>query len=259
MGGGSDGLGAAPAPNTSSLEAALRRLAEWTPGQGGLDGPRPYAAVRRLLCRQPGSPGDPPPPAVEDGLERARRWASRLRAGYLAVQGPPGTGKTFTAARLIVHLLAQRRRVGITGLSHAFVRQLPNAALVEAESPGVAAVQKVSQRDQASSRPEVTGASDNGPVERGVDQGAFNLVAGTVFLFCRPGRRLTRSPPFLSSKLPEPPWVGAGLVAPPAGNAPRLRSAVRVGPPVPRASALCRSPELGRVAPDPPPAPRSGA
>jgi uncharacterized protein len=181
-------LAPAPAPSTSGLEAALRRLAEQVLNQGGLESAGPYAAVRRLLCRHPGSPDDPAPPLQDDGLERARLWAARLHAGYLAVQGPPGTGKTFTGARLVVDLLAQGRRVGISGPSHAVVRQLLDAALAEAEHRGVAvaAVQKVSQMDQASHRPEVTVVTDNKSVENGVLSGAFNVVAGTVFLFCRP-------------------------------------------------------------------------
>lgn len=40
----------------------------------------------------------------------------------LAIQGPPGTGKTHTAAEMIVALVRAGKRVGVTGMSHAVVR-----------------------------------------------------------------------------------------------------------------------------------------
>ena len=42
----------------------------------------------------------------------------------LPIQGPPGSGKTFTGARMIVELVRQGRRVGITAVSHKVISNL---------------------------------------------------------------------------------------------------------------------------------------
>ena len=43
---------------------------------------------------------------------------------HLFVQGPPGAGKTYTGSQLIVDLLAQGKRVGITSNSHKAINHL---------------------------------------------------------------------------------------------------------------------------------------
>jgi uncharacterized protein len=47
-----------------------------------------------------------------------------LDASHLFLQGPPGTGKTWTGARIVVHLLAHGRRVGIAAGSHKAIHNL---------------------------------------------------------------------------------------------------------------------------------------
>ena len=47
-----------------------------------------------------------------------------LDGSYLFLQGPPGTGKTWTGARIVVHLLAAGRRVGIAAQSHKAIHNL---------------------------------------------------------------------------------------------------------------------------------------
>ncbi|MGH7448668.1 MAG: AAA domain-containing protein, partial [Longimicrobiales bacterium] len=42
----------------------------------------------------------------------------------LPIQGPPGAGKTYTAARIILHLLHAGKRVGITAPSHKVISNL---------------------------------------------------------------------------------------------------------------------------------------
>ncbi|GAA4936497.1 TM0106 family RecB-like putative nuclease [Streptomonospora halophila] len=52
----------------------------------------------------------------------------RLDSSYLAVQGPPGAGKTYLAARLITHLVASGRTVGVCSTSHKAVENVLAAA-----------------------------------------------------------------------------------------------------------------------------------
>ncbi|TMA98727.1 MAG: TM0106 family RecB-like putative nuclease [Deltaproteobacteria bacterium] len=57
-------------------------------------------------------------------LAEMKALSLRLDESYLFVQGPPGTGKTWTDARLIAHLLANGKRVGVTAQSHKAIHNL---------------------------------------------------------------------------------------------------------------------------------------
>ena len=57
-------------------------------------------------------------------LDGRKALALGLDESYLFVQGPPGSGKTWTGARLVVHLLAQGKRVGIAAQSHKAIHNL---------------------------------------------------------------------------------------------------------------------------------------
>lgn len=59
-----------------------------------------------------------------DNLDRWIEWALKLNNSVLPIQGPPGTGKTYTASRIIVALVEQGKRVGITALSHKVIAGL---------------------------------------------------------------------------------------------------------------------------------------
>ena len=56
--------------------------------------------------------------------DEMKTLALGLDRSYLFLQGPPGTGKTWTGARIVVQLLASRRRVGITAQSHKAIHNL---------------------------------------------------------------------------------------------------------------------------------------
>src|SRR5207302_391054 len=43
---------------------------------------------------------------------------------YLFIQGPPGSGKTYQGARAIVHLLGNKKRVGVASNSHKAIHNL---------------------------------------------------------------------------------------------------------------------------------------
>lgn len=66
----------------------------------------------------------PVPEAATDLPSFATQLALRLDPGCLPIQGPPGTGKTFTGAEVVVGLLESdpSRRIGVTGPSHAVIR-----------------------------------------------------------------------------------------------------------------------------------------
>ncbi len=170
------------------LREGVRRVAEWVAAHG-LEEPGPYRAVLDLLRGSPprvqgiarGSP-------LSDGNggtgDAAVALASRLDGACLPVQGPPGTGKTYTGARMIVRLVAEGRRVGITANSHKVIVNLLDAVCREAQMTGdaVRPVQK-SEDGQASASAGVLHAGANEAVAAALSSGEANVAAGTAWLF----------------------------------------------------------------------------
>jgi len=62
-----------------------------------------------------------------DQVEQAIVLVTRLESSVLAIQGPPGTGKTYTAAKMIVELHRQGKKIGITAVSHKVILNLAKA------------------------------------------------------------------------------------------------------------------------------------
>jgi uncharacterized protein len=120
------------------------------------------------------------------------RLAAGLQSSYLAVQGPPGSGKTSTAARMIVELVRRNRTVGITGNSHAVISHLLEKVMETASEEGrrVRAVQKVSADGVGCEGHGVERTKENQKVEDRLAEKGVDVVAGTPWLFARPGMRL---------------------------------------------------------------------
>ncbi len=97
-----------PVP-TEAQEQAIERIAEHVIAHG-IDAPGPYRAALDLLVRKRRTPGAP-----------------EFAESYLAIQGPPGSGKTYKGAELIVGLVRDGKRVGITANSHAVIGNLLDA------------------------------------------------------------------------------------------------------------------------------------
>ncbi len=110
---------------TAEMQKSLLRIGQAIAADGlAEDGP--YRAARDLLARRPphvewhvrGSELRGPGQSAEDA---AHALVTRLDRSYLAIQGPPGSGKTWTGARLILDLVAQGRKVGVTANSHKVI------------------------------------------------------------------------------------------------------------------------------------------
>ncbi len=160
-----------PTPvDTGTLEDAIGRLADHVIGHG-LRGPGPYRAARDLLLRTPRIPGSGP-----------------FDASYLAIQGPPGSGKTSKGAELIVRLVREGKRVGITAQSHAVIGNLLAAVGTRAASQGVEvrAVQRANEHQRCDAE-FVDHLGDSSAVERAAESGAYDVIAGTSWLWARPG------------------------------------------------------------------------
>ncbi|KUP97149.1 TM0106 family RecB-like putative nuclease, partial [Thermobifida cellulosilytica] len=113
-----------------------------------------------------------------------------LDGSYLAVQGPPGAGKTYLAARLITHLVASGKSVGVCSTSHKAVENVMAAAVRAAGEAGVA----LPCAKRPAERPDPKAPWQQPRQVRdlvrwcGEQDGGF-LVGGTAWNFANPGMR----------------------------------------------------------------------
>jgi uncharacterized protein len=167
---------------TDYQQAALLRFAESV-----LDGSRRYPALEQVLSREPPLLAGHERGGAIQTIDPAgvARLARSLEASYLFVQGPPGTGKTWRGAEIVVDLLRQGFRVGVTAQSHKVIHNLLSAVEHEAERQGktFAGLKKSGDGDETE--------YDGDWIENASDIGRFTepgvqLVAGTAWLFARP-------------------------------------------------------------------------
>lgn len=155
-----------------------------------LDGGQEFRAARALLFREaPRLQGRTFPELADqfaDPVTLATTAALHLDASCLAVQGPPGTGKTYLGARVVAALLRSGKRVGLTALSHKVIGNLLIAVDEAMETTVWRGIQKA-EKHQAVNLDSVVRTSDNRVVVSALDQDRVNLVAGTTWLFARPG------------------------------------------------------------------------
>ncbi|MEQ9103102.1 MAG: TM0106 family RecB-like putative nuclease [Rhodothermales bacterium] len=112
-----------PIANAVKRDSLLRTALQWK-SEGQLQ-----SCVRHFLERREptirdrlfGTPVLTEGESLEQGTVRA---VLNLDDSILCIQGPPGTGKTHVAARSILALLAQGKRVGVTGNSHKVIVNL---------------------------------------------------------------------------------------------------------------------------------------
>ena len=110
---------------------------------------------------------------------------ARMKDTHLVVQGPPGSGKTFTSAHAIVDLLRNKKRVGVTALSHKAINNLLAQIEKVAVEQGFTfrGVKKCSKDEES----ELNGSiiEDKGTNEE-VFEGDYQLIGGTSWLFSDP-------------------------------------------------------------------------
>ena len=60
----------------------------------------------------------------EDFVDETVKVIKNLQSSCLAIQGPPGTGKTWISAKVIIELLKQGKKIGISSNSHKAINNL---------------------------------------------------------------------------------------------------------------------------------------
>jgi uncharacterized protein len=110
--------------NTKVQRAALRRLARAIASNDK----KRYRALRDLLAgsapRVTGFRAGAPLQGKHLDLDAAWPIVSGLDQSALFIQGPPGAGKTWLGARLIVRLMREGKKVGVTAISHRAIHNL---------------------------------------------------------------------------------------------------------------------------------------
>ena len=165
-----------------TLEASIFRIGEEFVG-GALG-----SLIRRLLQ------GDPPvlrsgpfsSAAAESAVGYAVQIAGDLDEAVLAIQGPPGAGKTYCGAQMVCRLVAEGKRVGVTGPSHKVIRVLLDEIVKASAESGVEV--KVAQRvkeleDAGNIAGAVIEVVDNKEALSLLHTGKANVLGGTAWLW----------------------------------------------------------------------------
>ena len=171
------------------LRKSLLRLADDVVGRGLHDAEN-RAAADLLLRRPPRAgqaPGAPLREAGETALDAARRIVTRLDRTVLPIQGPPGSGKTHIGARMIVSLIREGKRVGITATSHKVIVNLLKEVCETAAEQEIPfrGIQKADE-DDAYAHGSIERAEANARVDEAFANAEVDVVAGTVWLWARP-------------------------------------------------------------------------
>jgi uncharacterized protein len=175
--------------NTEALRDAVWRVADSLARRDGR-----FAAVRSLLRRDApafqdrarvSDPAVAGPQETFNGTPALTRVAA-LADSYLFIQGPPGAGKTTVGSQLIIGLLRQGKRVGVTSNSHKVINQLLEAVEKRAAEQGFTfSGVKKSNRQDPETLFEGRLIADRYTNDDVLAAGA-QLVAGTAWLFADP-------------------------------------------------------------------------
>ena len=153
-----------------SIEDAIKDIARAYLNTGEIP-----ESLQSLLLRVPPNPQMHLP--AETALQSALRVSQDMKGGCLVIQGPPGTGKTYTASKVIAHLLSQGKRVGITSNSHKAVLNLLKGVVKECPA-GIQGVRASGDEDEIPEIPKTTN-------QKAISEYHGGVIAGTSWLFAR--------------------------------------------------------------------------
>lgn len=171
-------------PKSEALADAIVRLGEWTVANG-IDALGRHRAARDLLLRRPPNlggveiliPGESP-------VEAAKRIVASLNNSVLAIQGPPGAGKTFTGARMILEVVRQGKRVGVTATSHKVIRNLLDEVVKAAKDCGMKELRCVQKlTDLPEEQPSDITLTTDGNEALAALENSGQVVGGTAWLW----------------------------------------------------------------------------
>ena len=169
-----------PRPKPESLQGLARHVLTH-----GIEGAGEHLAARDLLMRRPPrfATGEPLQRDGEGVESAARRLVSAIDESYLAIQGPPGSGKSTVGAQMIVDLVVDGRRVGVTANSHKVIGALLEKVARVAEERGITV--HIGQRSSEPTFPDALHLKDNNAARDALATGTVDVVGGTTWLWSR--------------------------------------------------------------------------
>ena len=146
------------------------------------------SSLEAFLTRRP--PLDAIQREGETTVDAAIRIADSMDGDCLVIQGPPGTGKTYTAARLILSLIAESKRIGIMSNSHKAILNLVDECCKDAKEQNLPlSVLKAGgdkEEQMAAKHPNIAFvAGGKEAVAAWRAAGKIPLIGGTAWLFAR--------------------------------------------------------------------------
>ena len=158
-----------------------------------MNGERTYSAIEAILTQSLPSiaghtKGAPILSSSTDALPEIIYAISNLDGSYIFVQGPPGAGKTYTGSHVIVSLLRQGYKVGISSNSHKAINNLLHGVEKVAKAEGFAfrgAKKSTSAKPESCLEGEfIEDVFVNSDILECLDgESAYQLIAGTAWLF----------------------------------------------------------------------------
>jgi predicted RecB family nuclease len=164
-------------------EAAIIRFAEWVVDNGLEAEATDYRCARDLLLKL--SPRFMQTPiVVESLLGNAFNKAMQLEHSVLPIQGPPGAGKSYTASNMIIQLIRENKKIGVTALSHKVITNLIQKVheIAKKEEISIKIIQKVSKDFDGTLPWDFTKKGEDIPSS--IEE--YDLIAGTPFMWCLP-------------------------------------------------------------------------
>ena len=119
----------------------------------------------------------------EDIIKESIKTVKGLNSSYLVFQGPPGTGKTYTTAKIIIDLIKDNKKVGVSSNSHEAIKTLLYKIEEECdfEFKGI----KISNKEEQQLKGKIIKDVDG----KNIDFDNTQLIAGTTFFFSKHSER----------------------------------------------------------------------
>ena len=140
-----------------------------------------------LLRNSPDLPNHQGPLILKEKflIEETSVHALNLNHSVLCIQGPPGSGKTYTAAHIILRLVQQGKRIGVTSNSHKAVLNVLRMIFEQNKENIRIRCQKVYKREGKEEEKKFIGSHPVELVESDKVSEMANVVGGTTFFFSR--------------------------------------------------------------------------
>jgi len=167
---------------TGNKQSAIIEFGEWIISNGFDSKDNTYRAARDLLLREK--------PRLktsiqekDNALSRLIQMATFLDHSVLPVQGPPGAGKSYSASKMILDLVDEGYKIGITAMSHKVITNVLDNIYNDALSGN----KVINIYQKAAEVPEVQlpnwKITDGNLSKKAMN--IANVIAGTSFMWCK--------------------------------------------------------------------------